>query len=106
MADRVLTQDERDLLRLTFHELDYSWDGDIQLYPFYSGRFMYGKQSFGFVVHDANIISYALGYMLRENMDLSLSLMKAFSTDSLGTDVIVYFPGFLWTEKNVATAEE
>lgn len=95
----VLTEEQQQAFITTVEEVGYKWDLDLRLYPFYSGRGMYGDYCFGFVVEEPTLVHFVLGCMVKENMDLSVELMNVQKVDALGTDFIVYFPGYLWTER-------
>jgi len=74
---------------------------DIRIYEDYSGRGMYGKEALGFVVPDVSLVVQLL-LVLSSKLDSSgfNSLLKVMSvaynmrTDSMGRDIIVYFPDF------------
>ena len=71
------------------------WDSDvIAVRENYSGRGMYGNKCLGFVVS-----SHATAYRLMVGMtavlgaDDASQIARSAQTDSMGRDMIVYFPG-------------
>lgn len=96
---KILSSEEKESFIKTVEDSGYKWDLDLRLYPLYSGRGMFGEQCFGIVVEDPVLVHFLLGCMAKENKDLSIDLMNAQKIDTLGLDFIVYFPGYLWTER-------
>lgn len=63
----------------------------------YSGRGMYGRECFGLVVPDSGIEACMLlaVYLSQEVGDISVeNLASNVRTDSMGRDLIVYFPNY------------
>lgn len=64
----------------------------------YSGRGMYGRECFGVVVSNSDLMLVGIAFeRLFERHSSSVSavkLLKRTSMDSMGYDTIVYFPGF------------
>lgn len=98
-----MTMIPRHILEGSLGEIEYD-----EIRESYSGRSMYGGTCFGVVVHahrDVNILLFALGYECRdldesdspEHAQLAANLHKMAriaQVDSMGRDIIVYFPGF------------
>ena len=60
----------------------------------YSGRGMYGKNCVGVVVEDVFALGVAVG---QESRHYSEDIPSA-KTDSMGRDIIVYWPDLAWPE--------
>lgn len=61
----------------------------------YSGRAMFGDECFGVIVD--NGLSQAFSFFAHlaiEDPDVALQIANAVRTDSMGTGIIVYFPGY------------
>lgn len=100
---KTLTLIPRHVIESALGEAEYD-----EIRKSYSGRGMYGGSCFGVVVHsqrDVNILLFGLGYECRdleesdsseyEQLAESLHRMaRVAQVDSMGTDIIVYFPGF------------
>lgn len=76
----------------------------MAVYADYSGRCMYGEECLGFVIdHNAQMrLGRALAQVLGE--ELAKEVEGHARTDSMGLDMIVYFPGV--TAKNWEDDEE
>jgi hypothetical protein len=59
----------------------------------YSGRGMYGKTCIAFTVKDIKELVRVLCAVNAEDAELAGKLLAAFQTDSMGRDLIAYFPG-------------
>lgn len=79
-----------------------TWD-EIGIRKSYSGRGMYGDECFG-IVCPSNF-GYAFIAAIAANSELGLDvatmLVKRLSTDSMGYDTIIYFPGVVLGENTV-----
>ena len=79
-------------------ERDYDWgdsDSDaIEIREDYSGRGMYGATCLGFVVSSQRTVMRLVACMTEVlGLDMALDVIRKASTDSMGRDMIVYFPG-------------
>lgn len=85
------------------HTLQEMFDGSEHEPQPYSGRFMYGKECLSFRVSDLGEFLSDIFYAL-ENSDYDISALgEAFrhmKTDSLGMDMVVYFPRipYVWED--------
>jgi hypothetical protein len=67
----------------------------VSIYGDYSGRAMYGATCFGVVVPDAgHAMAWLVSLAERIGADEARGLALAARTDSMGRDLIVYFPGY------------
>lgn len=77
----------RDLIESFCEDYGYSFYSD------YSGRCMFGKTCVGIVCDDTNTALEELEDYLRENeCDYADSISSYASTDSMGLQMILYFP--------------
>lgn len=83
-------------------------EGNLSLYPDYSGRCMYGKKCFGFVLTrelSEGKLAVLLDRQLRDDEDFEQFLEELdfdnASQDSLGLDRIVYWPQIECTEEAI-----
>jgi hypothetical protein len=61
----------------------------------YSGRGMMGEQCFGIMCDEGVRQGFTFfAHLAAEQPDVALQLANAVRTDSLGTGMIVYFPGY------------
>ena len=79
-------------------EPDYDWgdnDSDaIEIREDYSGRGMYGATCIGFVVSSQRTVFRLIACMTEVlGLDQTLDITRKAATDSMGRDMIVYFPG-------------
>jgi hypothetical protein len=95
-----LTDEQVDLLE------EAAWnngnEGDVR-YD-YSGRGMYGKKCVGLDVPSVRTAVKTLVALAESDSDLASDLAGAWTQDSMGLGVIVYFPGF--TVKDPDEGEE
>jgi len=71
------------------------WDSDvIAVRENYSGRGMYGGKCLGFVVSSESTVLRLVACMTEVlGLDTTLDITRKAATDSMGRDMIVYFPG-------------
>jgi len=83
----VLTEDQ-------YYELEqqcYALDGDSAVYPYYSGKAMYGEECVGIRSYDIDQLLYRLGWRL-SGTDLGAILADQYiSQDEMGLGQIAYF---------------
>lgn len=69
---------------------------EYSLYEGYSGRFMFGKSCLGVVVAEGNsYMSFLMElteYLCQQNVEDKDLALDGVSCDSLGLDILVYFP--------------
>lgn len=73
---------------------------DVELYESYSGRFMYGEHCFGLVGTHEGIQAAMVEIAILDNQ-LGRELSRASRQDSMGHDVIIYFPDYQIEEEEV-----
>lgn len=90
---------EKSLIEYACYEAGLS---DEAIYEGYSGRCMYGDKCFGLTVDGVGeAASVLLAFVAEggesefyERMELAQELAQAMRTDSLGLQMIAYFPGY------------
>lgn len=59
----------------------------------YSGRGMYGATCVGIVMNPSDLLTLGANISALDDQELRVWLMNRYSTDSMGYDTIVYWPG-------------
>lgn len=92
-------------------DVDYREDDDLGVFRTYSGRGMYGKQCVGIVVSGGGA-TFELAFGLSawvQQADVDFELGEAFKrplTDSMGYDIIVYWPSIEVVDDEDGEADE
>lgn len=74
-------------------EVLYNVDGDLKVYPSYSGRGMFGDTCFGLVGSRNDVIRFFI-QLSKKDEELADDLLDRMATDNMGYDTIFYFPRF------------
>lgn len=110
---RTITRQQAEDVLDNFTDIGGELPREQALRDSYSGRGMFGKQCLGFVISPSSILLFGMAmYQALSVHDddgiaddqLAVDMGQAAQTDSMGTDAIVYFPG--WTLAEEETADE